>query len=775
MKTWIAAFLAAVMLLPAGPALAQDTGNPFEGLGERFTVQTIDREAADLYDVGLHISDAFFQSTGLTPEKFLESFQVSPYQEGLARVYVREIEKFGFIGPDGDWSVRPRFDFASDFENGLAVVTYHDREMIIDNKGNFVYEIPEGFHASGFFGGVTALLGSASDTEDNLIFLDSSLQETYRTHIDFNFFYMLYNQFSDGLFSIFDVNKDTGAATQRFVDKTGKTIITAPEGMVFNSFHNGYAYGQRDDDPALYRIDTQGNLKKTDLITNQVMDISGDSPYLYIQTDTEISVCDYVTLEQLFTVPSCLARLGAPSGGRMTFVELDEEGNFMDTCYIVTDTQYPAADNDQVVETSFPAIDFAETYDTAALKIGDSRLYLNGETTLMDTPAFIQDDRTFIPVRFLAEKLGYWIWYDDETKEITFQNDDRKIRMTVGSTEVNIDAVNLETLRREATTITMDVAPFIASDRTMIPARYLAELTGYPTAFLDDMVIMTNRPDPAYGELATEISSAYAPPAMTPAEYPRVDGSTATLPLSYALAERMLGVSNAQQFISHTKTTNSYKRLINKEVDMLITGTPVQSILDMAQEAGVELEVYNLAKEGFVFLLNAENPVNNLTEAQIQDIYQGKLTNWKDAGGNDAEIVAYQRNEGAGSQNLMKSLVMRDKPMMEAKTEKIIDAMAGIVDIVADYDNSENSIGYSVYYYFTEMHNKETVKLPAINGIKPTPETIASGEYPYTLDYCVVIRKDEPADSAARKLIAFLQTEEGKQLVADAGFINTAQ
>lgn len=774
MKTWIAAFLAAVMLLPAVPAFAKDASTPFEGLGERFTVQKINREAVDLYDAGLHISDAFFQSTGLTPGKFLENFQVSPYREGLARVYVREIEKFGFIGQDGDWSIRPRFDFASDFEDGLALVTYRGKEMIIDSKGNFVYEIPEGFHASGFCGGVTALLGNGAEEGDNLLFLDSNLQETYRTRIDFNFYYMIYNQFADGLFSIVEIDKDTAAVNQRFVDKTGQTKVTAPQGAVFNSFRHGIAYGQYDGDPTFYRLDTAGNIEKTALTQDQSVDFNGDAPYLSVLSDTGITICDYATLEPLFTAPANIMYFGTPHSGFLLFVELDEEGGFTDTCYVVTDTKFQP-DDQTMPETSFPSIGFPESYTVAALKIGDSRLYMNGETTLMDTPARIQEERTFIPVRFLAEKLGYWIWYDDETKEITFQNNDRKIRMTVGGTDVNIEAVNLETLRREATTITMDVAPFIDGDRTMIPARYLAELTGYPTAFVDNMVIMTNRPDPAYGELAAEIASAYAPSAMTLAEYPKVDGSTATLPLSYALAERMLGVTNAQDFISHTKTTNSYKRLINKEVDMLITGTPVQSILNMAQEAGVEFEVYNLAKEGFVFLLNADNPIDNLTEAQIQDIYQGKLTNWKEAGGKDGEIIAYQRNEGAGSQNLMKSLVMRDKPMMEAKTEKVIDAMAGIVDIVADYDNSENSIGYSVYYYFTEMHNKETVKLPAVNGIKPTPETISSGKYPYTLDYCIVIRKDEPADSAARKLIAFLQTEEGKQLVADAGFINTAQ
>ncbi|GEM_PF-2814200 len=775
MKKWIAAFLAAVMLLPAGPVLAQNDDIPFTGLGERFTVQKISREDAELYQSGIQDAEGFIQRMGITRTEFLETFSVSPFSEGLAAVYVRDIEKAGYINQDGEWAIEPKFDFVSNFENGLAIVTYHGRELIIDSKGNFVYRIPEGFYASGFDGGVTALLGNSVEEGDNLIFLDSSLQETYRARVEFNFYYMLYNQFSDELFSIIEINKDTGAVNQRFVDKAGETVVAAPEGSIFNSFRYGYAYGQLgNNDSSLYRMDTTGKIEKTKLTIDQIYDYSDKSPYLFVQTDTEFLVYDYITLEPLFTVPSGMARLGAPGTGWITFVELDEEGSFTDTCYFVTDKEYQAEDK-PMVKTSFPAIDFQEIYDTVALKVGDSRIYMNGETTLMDTAAFIQDERTFIPVRALAEKLGYSVLYDDETKTVLFFKNDRRITMTLGSTNATVEAPNLETFKKDTYTVIMDVAPFIVNDRTVIPARYFGELAGYTVNYLGELVIITDDAGVDFDTLSKAVNASFIAPDMAPAEYPRVDGSTATLPLSYALAERMLGITNAEDFISHTKTTNAYKRLINKEVDMLVTGTPVQSILDLAKESGVEFEVYNLAKEGFVFLLNADNPVDNLTEAQIQDIYQGKITNWKDAGGEDAEIVAYQRNKGAGSQNLMESLVMRDKSMMEAKTEKTIDAMSGIVDVIADYDNTKYSIGYSVYYYFTEMYNKETVKLPAVNGVKPTPETISSGEYPYTLDYCIVIRKDEPADSSARKLIAFLQSEEGKQLVTNAGFINTAQ
>jgi ATP-binding cassette subfamily B protein len=78
-------------------------------------------------------------------------------------------------------------------------------------------------------------------------------------------------------------------------------------------------------------------------------------------------------------------------------------------------------------------------------------------------------------------------------------------------------------------------------------------------------------------------------------------------------------------------------------------------------------QIETLARDGLVFVVNENNPVNSLTTEQIRKIYTGEITNWKEVGGNDAEIIPIQRNEGAGSQALMIKLIMGLYPVTSGK------------------------------------------------------------------------------------------------------------
>ena len=178
--------------------------------------------------------------------------------------------------------------------------------------------------------------------------------------------------------------------------------------------------------------------------------------------------------------------------------------------------------------------------------------------------------------------------------------------------------------------------------------------------------------------------------------------------------------------------------------------------------------------DALVFLTGEENPVDSLTQQQAVGIYTGEITNWREVGGADAEIIAYQRNETAGSQVMMENVVMDGEPMMDAPMEYRPAEMGELVDEVASYRNSASAIGYSVYYYVTEMYMREGVKLLAIDGVTPSNETIASGEYPYTQYNYAVIRADEPENSPARQLFDFLTTPEGKALMAAQGYVPAA-
>ena len=262
-------------------------------------------------------------------------------------------------------------------------------------------------------------------------------------------------------------------------------------------------------------------------------------------------------------------------------------------------------------------------------------------------------------------------------------------------------------------------------------------------------------------------------PAIDVKDYPVVDGSTATLPLSYRLMETATGVSEdaARAAITHNKTTDSFYALVNGEADLLLVYEPSASAWDYAKEEGVELLTQAIGYDAPVFLINDKNPVESLTAEQIVDIYAGKITNWAQVGGTDIDIIAYQRVETSGSQVMMKAQVMKDTPMMDAPKELRTDEMGELVDAIASYRNTANSIGYSVFYYIDNMYMQKGIKLLSVDGVAPTNATIASGEYPWRQPFYCVIRADTPADAPARRLYDWLATPEGRKLVEDAGYV----
>lgn len=256
---------------------------------------------------------------------------------------------------------------------------------------------------------------------------------------------------------------------------------------------------------------------------------------------------------------------------------------------------------------------------------------------------------------------------------------------------------------------------------------------------------------------------------FTPENMPRLDGSTATIPLISAVRSVLLGIPREND-VKVSGTDNAYTQLIEGNVDLLLVYAPAQSSLDYAKAQGVELELAPIGKDALVFLVNVKNPVKSLTPEQLVAIYSGETTNWKDVGGVDAGILAYQRQLVSGSQTMMNKLVMKGTPMADAPAEYVIGEMGGLVDAVAVYDGAENAIGYNVYYYVSRMKLDGNIRLLEVGGVAPSTEAITSGAYPFVNDFYAVIRSDAPEDSPARLLFNWMLTEEGQQLVAHEGY-----
>ena len=259
--------------------------------------------------------------------------------------------------------------------------------------------------------------------------------------------------------------------------------------------------------------------------------------------------------------------------------------------------------------------------------------------------------------------------------------------------------------------------------------------------------------------------------------YPKVDASLATQPLTNAIIKDFTKEDVNEETLNYSNTHPAYVKLINDEVDLIVVTEPSQEELALAAEKGVELEVIPVVKEGFVFYVNSKNPIDNLTTKQIQQIYTGEITNWNTLGGNNEKITAYQRPTNSGSQTGMLSLVMKGLNLMEAPKETLVETMSEIINLVSNYTNGKNAIGYSYYYYANTMFKTidenvaSNIKLLGIDGVKPNNQTIKDSSYPFTTAYYIVINKADAPNSASRILAKQLLSERGQKVVEEAGYV----
>lgn len=278
-------------------------------------------------------------------------------------------------------------------------------------------------------------------------------------------------------------------------------------------------------------------------------------------------------------------------------------------------------------------------------------------------------------------------------------------------------------------------------------------------------------------------------PIVSQKFFEQVDGSTATIPITAELLRQFYDLSDGtvSDYFHHNTTHNAYENLIGRNYNRLHDvdcGQPVSLIFATypseeeeqdAADVQVKLEIEPVAMDGFVFITHKDNPVESLTVKEIKDIYSGRITNWKEVGGKDEEILAYQREANSGSQTAMERLVMQGEKLADCPEAIRIDGMGELVKQVAAYENDTCSIGYSYYYYLNNLYRNDNVKVIPIEGILPDNAHLMDKSYPFTTSYYAVMRADEPEDSEARRLRDFLLTEDGSKVIEMAGYCPVAR
>ena len=284
----------------------------------------------------------------------------------------------------------------------------------------------------------------------------------------------------------------------------------------------------------------------------------------------------------------------------------------------------------------------------------------------------------------------------------------------------------------------------------------------------------TAEPTPTTTPEPTAEPTPEPPFTFTRQNFPRLNGSTSTVPLAEAVCSALLGESREDvgDLIHFSKTTQAYRELLNGNADLLIIGEANADILAEKEAQGFEWLKTPFATDAFVFVVNEKNPVDSITVEEARKIYTGEITNWSQLGGDDVPIIPFQRNPEAGSQTLMEKHVMQGTPMMEAPEDYIVASMGGLMEAVKSYDNSAGAIGYSVYYYAEEMKAAKGLKLLKLEGVEPNPDTIRSETYPIVNPKYVVISAGAAEDSPTKRLYDWLLSKEGQQLIAAEGYVS---
>ena len=288
---------------------------------------------------------------------------------------------------------------------------------------------------------------------------------------------------------------------------------------------------------------------------------------------------------------------------------------------------------------------------------------------------------------------------------------------------------------------------------------------------------------PSSSTAASSAASSQAPadpvpevqPFLTPEEFPALDGSTACIPLMAQMLADTTGMDleEAQSSIAVSTTAYAWENfgLYDTATRMLVVYEAPDYVKEELAKAKVQLEQKPIGVDALVFIVNQDNPVQQLTQQQLRDIYAGKITNWKEVGGKDQEIVAFQRGEDSGSQTLFRKLLIQGGELMDPPTELAPAAMGELVDSIAAYNNSANAIGFSVYYYIDQMYSKPGLRLLAVDGVAPSNDSLADGSYPLCNDFYAVIHPDSAADSPERQLYDWLDTDAGIACIRKAGYV----
>ena len=237
------------------------------------------------------------------------------------------------------------------------------------------------------------------------------------------------------------------------------------------------------------------------------------------------------------------------------------------------------------------------------------------------------------------------------------------------------------------------------------------------------------------------------------------DGSTSMEKVIGALGESFMEANSGTTFTYNPTGSGSGIQAVSEgRCDI---GLSSRALKDDEKASGLKETI--VALDGIAIIVNPQNPVKDLSLEQIAKIYTGEITNWKDVGGEAAEIVLIGREAGSGTRDGFESIT-ETKDACQYRQE-----LTSTGDVITTVSQNPNAIGYASLAAI-----KDSVKALTVNGVAPTEATVKDGTYLVQRPFVLVTKEGAALSETAQKFFDFATSADAASIISAAGAVPVA-
>lgn len=360
------------------------------------------------------------------------------------------------------------------------------------------------------------------------------------------------------------------------------------------------------------------------------------------------------------------------------------------------------------------------------------KLVIDNKTVTASVAPYVENGTTLVPLRIISETLGADVSWNSTKKQATIETAAYKVIFTIDSPKYTVNG----------TTKTLASPARLTNGSTMVPIRAFAESIGAAVSYDSP----TNTATVKY---FTNMNGTL-----------KIDGSTTVQPIAQKAADILTKLNSGLSItVSGGGSGTGIKDVTAGTVNIGNSSRELK-----ASELSAGIVPYAVANDGIALIVNPSNPVKNLTAAQAKDIFLGKISNWKDVGGDNAPIIVTTRETGSGTRATLEELLLANASIVSTASPYASSAL--IKSAVA---KNKYAIGYdSIGYVDT------TVKVVSLDGVSATSTTVINKTYGLSRElYCCT--KSNATGLSAIFIDYLRSTDAQTNIVFAEGYVKLAE